>query len=59
MKNDNVESPYFLSNYFVFISNIDQLNNYKFKEIAGIILEENFEIDKKLVIKLKKKVFNY
>ena len=55
LKNDNIESPDFLSNYLIFISSIDQLKNYKFKRIAGIILEENFEIDEKLVMNFKKK----
>ena len=54
LKNDNIESPDFLSNYLIFISSIDQLKNYKFKRIAGIILKENFEIEEKLVMNLKK-----
>ena len=55
LEKDNIESFDYLLRNLILIKSIDQINNYKSENYAGLILEENKELDKKLVLNLKKK----
>ena len=54
LEKDNIESFDYLLRNLILIKNLDQINNYKSEKFAGLILEENNELDKKLVLNLKK-----
>lgn len=54
LEKDKIEGLDFLLRNFLSIKSIDQINNYKLKKFAGLVLDENTVIDKKLVLNLKK-----
>ena len=55
LEKDNIESFDYLLRKLILIKSIDQIKNYKSENYAGLILEENKEINKKLLLNLKKK----
>ena len=55
LEKDKIEGFDYLLKNLILIKNIDVIKNYKLEKFAGLILEENQELDKKLVLNLKKK----
>ncbi len=55
LEKDKIEGFDYLLKNLILIKNLDEIKNYKSEKFAGLILEENQELDKKLVLNLKKK----
>ena len=55
LERDNIESLDSLSQNFIFIESIDQINNNILEKIDGMIIEDPKGMDKKLVSNLKKR----